>query len=206
MRHRTACCPVAILLGVLTVVSVADPSGAQSPPREGDDIRAEFKGRLTRAAGAGGEHTGFQITASGVTWEVDASADSALLRKAEELAGTLAVATGTYTERRGTSRVRRILTVQALESGTATGRGEYVDVTVRGMLKAGVIAIGAETTGVTVTAGPVTWELELRGSQYEIADELNGGQATVSGQLRHDAGIEIGSRFIVTPRSIKSAL
>jgi hypothetical protein len=138
--------------------------------------------------------------------EVDASAESALVRKAEELSGTLAVATGTYTERRGTSRVRRILTVQALESGTATGRGEYVDVTVRGMLKARVIAIGAETTGVTVTVGPVTWELELRGSQYEIADKLNGGQATVSGQLRRDAGIEIGSRFIVTPRSIKSAL
>ena len=102
--------------------------------------------------------------------------------------------------------MRRILTVQALESGTATGRGEYVDVTVRGMLKAGVIAIGAETTGVTATAGPVTWELELRGSQYEIADKLNGGQATVSGQLRHDAGIEIGSasssrRAVLSQRS-----
>lgn len=101
--------------------------------------------------------------------------------------------------------MRRILTVLALESGTATGRGEYVDVTVRGVLKAGVIAIGAETTGVTVTAGPVTWELELRGSQYEIADKLNGGQATVSGQLRHDAGTEIGSRFRSSRQSVSTS-
>jgi hypothetical protein len=141
-----------------------------------------------------------------VTWEVDASANKTLLQMAEQLDGKLAIATGTYAERRGGSRVRRILTAQTLDSAVEKERGKYVDVTVHGTLKSGVIAIGAETTGVTITAGAVTWELELVGKQHELAGKLNGSKAIVSGQLRNEAGVEVKSRFIVKVRSIKSAM
>jgi hypothetical protein len=100
---------------------------------------------------------------------------------AEQLDGKLAIATGTYAERRDGSRVHRILTAQTLRSEAEKGRGEYIDVTVHGTLKSGVIAIGAETTGVTITASAVTWELELKGNQHQVADKLNGSKAIVSG-------------------------
>ena len=125
---------------------------------------------------------------------------------AEQLDGKLAIATGTYAQRRDGSRVRRILTAQTLRSESEKGRGEYIDVTVHGTLKSGVIAIGAETTGVTITASAVTWELELKGNQRDVADKLNGSKAIVSGRLRREAGVEVKNRFIVNVRSIKSAM
>lgn len=84
-------------------------------------------------------------------------------------------------------------------------RGDYIDVTMRGTLKAGVMAIGAETTGVTLTAGTVTWELDLDDRQREIAGRLDGRRAIVSGELRNTRGVEVRSRYIVKVRSIKKA-
>lgn len=84
-------------------------------------------------------------------------------------------------------------------------RGDYIDVTMRGTLKAGVMAIGAETTGVTLTAGTVTWELDLDDRQREIASRLDGRRAIVSGELRNARGVEIRNRSIVKVRSIKKA-
>lgn len=209
MRRRIKCCPVAVLIGVLAVLSsILDhprPASAQGKAvDEGDSIQAEVKGEFSKAPGAGGENAGFQIRANGVTWEVDASANKTLLQMAEQLDGKLAVATGAYAERRAVSRVRRILTAQALEAGAESGRREYVDVTVHGTLKTGVIAIGAETTGVTITAGTVTWELELDGKQREIASKLSGSKAIVSGQLRYQGGVEVRNRSIVRVRAIES--
>jgi hypothetical protein len=89
--------------------------------------------------------------------------------------------------------------------GDIKGRGEYIDVTVMGTLKTGVMAIGAETTGVTITSGAVTWELDLEGNQREVASRLNGRKAIVSGRLRSESGVEVKTRFIVKVRSIKAA-
>lgn len=208
MRRRIKCRPAAALIAVLAVLSTLDhpgPASAQGKAVDaGDSIQAEVKGEFSKAVGAGGEHAGFQIRANGVTWEVDASANTTLLQMAEQLDGKLAVATGAYAERRVVSRVRRILTAQALEAGAESGRREYVDVTVRGTLRTGVIAIGAETTGVTITAGTVTWELELDGSLREVASKLSGSKAIVSGQLRHQGGVEVRNRSIVRVRAIES--
>ena len=193
-----------MVLGVLAVLSADAQSGSRSPQGGARDyIHAEFKGRFSAAVGAGGEHTGFQIQAQGVTWEVDASASTTLLQTARQLDGKLATATGTFGQRTGVSRVRRILIAKTLESGAETDRDEYINVTVRGTLNTGVMAIGAETTGVTITANGVTWELELEGNQRELASNLNGAKAIVAGQLRNVAGIEIRHRLIVKVQSVK---
>jgi hypothetical protein len=89
--------------------------------------------------------------------------------------------------------------------GGKKGRGEYIEVTVLGTLKMGVMAIGAENTGVTITSGAVTWELDLEGSQRDIASKLNGRRAIVSGELRKEGGVEVKTRFIIKVRSIKPA-
>lgn len=90
-------------------------------------------------------------------------------------------------------------------SGGEKGAGEHIDVTVTGTLKTGVMAIGAETTGVTITSGALTWELELDDHQHEVAGKLNGRKARVSGRLRNEGGVEVKTRFIVKVRSIKPA-
>jgi trans-2-enoyl-CoA reductase len=83
--------------------------------------------------------------------------------------------------------------------------GDYIDVTVKGTLKMGVMAIGAETTGATITSDEVTWELDLEGNQPEAASKLNGRKAIVSGRLRNESGVEVRNRFIIRVRSIKPA-
>jgi hypothetical protein len=189
------CSPIAMLVVALGVLSVSAQSG--------DYIRAEVSGQFSEAGGAGGEHTGFQIKADGLTWEVDPSADEKLLQTAERLAGKISIVTGTYTERRGASRLRRILTAQTLLPATEGARREYIDVIVHGTLRTGIIAIGAETTGATITAGAVTWELELDANQQAVARKLSGSKATISGQLRQQAGVEVRYRSIVKVRSIE---
>lgn len=94
---------------------------------------------------------------------------------------------------------------EAADSGRGPTKGDYIDVTMRGTLRVGVMAIGAETTGVTLTAGTVTWELDLDDRQREIAGRLDGRRAIVSGELGNARGVEIRSRYIVKVRSIKKA-
>jgi hypothetical protein len=210
LNRQTKRSVLALFAGVFVVLSARAQPGPASAKwgdiRSEDRIRAEVKGQFSKAGVTGGEHTGFQITANGVTWEVDASADKRLLQMAEQLDGKPAIATGTYAERTGVARVRRILTATALESKTEKGRGEYTDVTVHGTLKVGVIAIGAETTGVTITASAVTWDLDLDGNQQKVASKLNGSKAIISGRLRQGGGVEVKNRFIVKVRSVKPAI
>ena len=85
------------------------------------------------------------------------------------------------------------------------GPGEHIDVTVRGIVKSGVVAIGAETTGTTITANGVTWELELQGKQASRASELNGRMAVVTGELTVLRGVERRERPVVKVKSIRAA-
>lgn len=203
LRDRAERLAVAIALG--TCISFAPARSAEGAGiSEEDRIEAEVRGRLRAVPGTSAEHTGFQITAGQVTWEVDASHDDALLRTAGQLDGQVAIAKGTYSERRSGSRVRRLLRVRTLAPASGNGRDGYVDVTVRGMLRHGVMAIGTETTGVTITAGAVTWELELRKLRAR-ASTLDGRKAIVSGRLRRAAGVEVRNRYVVEVRAVKPA-
>jgi hypothetical protein len=84
-------------------------------------------------------------------------------------------------------------------------RGESIDVIVHGTLKSGVVAIGAETTGVTISANGVVWELELHGKQLETAGNLDGRKVVVAGRLMPREGVELRSRFVVKVRSLKAS-
>jgi hypothetical protein len=84
-------------------------------------------------------------------------------------------------------------------------RGESIDVVVHGTLKAGVMAIGAETTGVTVTANGIVWELELNGKQLEEAGNLHGRKVVVAGRLAPREGVELRNRLVVKVRSLKAS-
>ena len=86
----------------------------------------------------------------------------------------------------------------------AQSTSESIAVVVVGTIRTGVVAIGGETTGVTITAKGVTWELDLGNDPAfsETAKKLSGKQATVTGSLERKAGIEVPVRFIVTVKSV----
>ena len=84
----------------------------------------------------------------------------------------------------------------------AAGR---VTVDVSGVVKTGIVAIGAETTGTQISAGNMTFELKLTEDQMEVANGLSGQSAKVSGTLTKQAGVEVGDRWIVIVDSIKAA-
>ena len=87
------------------------------------------------------------------------------------------------------------------------GDDESVEVVVRGTLRTGIMAIGGETTGTTVTARGATWDLDLHGDAALAAkaESLSGKRAVVRGTLEVVRGVERRQRFIVTVGSIEAA-
>lgn len=84
---------------------------------------------------------------------------------------------------------------------------ESITVKVVGTLQMGIVAIGGETTGVTITAKGITWELEFGNNNAlrQTAETLNGKKAVVQGRLEKRQGVEIRERWIVNVTDIKAA-
>lgn len=75
---------------------------------------------------------------------------------------------------------------------------QSVFVRCHGRLRHGVVAVGGETTGTTMTFHGITWELQLPDdASREFASQHHQKPVIVNGTLRHVAGIEISSRWIV---------
>lgn len=83
---------------------------------------------------------------------------------------------------------------------------EYILVTVRGVLNTGIVAIGGETTGTTITANGVTFELDLGGKQEwsKRAEQQNGQTTEVKGFLHRRPGVEIKERWIIEVKAFGS--
>ena len=93
-----------------------------------------------------------------------------------------------------------IKSVNGLPVGpTKTALTESIQVTVVGRLASGVMAIGGETTGTTITANNITWELDLQDDEQlvEAVDRLGKSRARVTGTLIKKRGVEIRERMIV---------
>jgi hypothetical protein len=89
-----------------------------------------------------------------------------------------------------------------------TGAGaldDSIEVVVRGTLRTGIMAVGGETTGTTITARGVTWELDLRGRPEWTAraESLAGRRVIVTGTLEVRPGVERRQRSIVTVKSLE---
>jgi hypothetical protein len=82
---------------------------------------------------------------------------------------------------------------------------ESITVTVVGTLRTRIAAICGETTGATITASGITWELDF-GKNTELraaAEKLDGQLVTVTGAPERRAGVEIKQRWIVVVISLK---
>lgn len=80
-----------------------------------------------------------------------------------------------------------------------------IEVTVTGVLRTGIVAIGGETTGTEITADNVTWELDLGGDQalHDLAKKNNKGWVVVTGTLILRDGVEVPERYIVKVKSLR---
>jgi len=91
-------------------------------------------------------------------------------------------------------------------AGAEKGR-DYIQVEVKGKLNSQIMAIGGETTGVTITANGITWELQL-GNQPDLrqaAEKLHEKTVVVRGNLTRKQGVEIRQRWIVEVSSLVDA-
>jgi len=89
----------------------------------------------------------------------------------------------------------------------AADEDQHIKVEIRGVLKSGIVAIGGETTGVTITANKVTWELDFSQAKdlQKLATELNGKTVDVTGKYIRKPGVEIRERHIVVVETLKAA-
>lgn len=98
------------------------------------------------------------------------------------------------------------LVVLASWAATAASGQESVSVAVVGKLQTGVMAIGGETTGATISASGITWELERpKDTPAETWDALSGKLVKVTGTLRKQRGVERKERWIVAVQDLQSA-
>lgn len=76
-----------------------------------------------------------------------------------------------------------------------------------GTLRTGIVAIGGETTGVTITTLGRTWELDFRQHPEwrAAAEKLDGRPVRVRGKLVRCPGIEVKERWILTVREWQPA-
>jgi len=83
----------------------------------------------------------------------------------------------------------------------------YIKVDIKGKIRTDVVAIGGETTGITIQVKNVTWELDLGDNKefHELAKKLNGQLALVKGTYHEVPGVEIPQRHIVKVDDLKPA-
>lgn len=98
-----------------------------------------------------------------------------------------------------------ILAVVALIAADAPA-DEGISVTVVGILRTGIVAIGGETTGTTITAKGVTLELDLgkNADLRQIVKKLDGKKVTVRGTLERRPSVEVKERWIVTVTELQA--
>ena len=84
--------------------------------------------------------------------------------------------------------------------------GSTPSLTVTGKITTGIMAIGGETTGITLNDGKLTYELDIKNAALKkTAEDLNGKQVTVKGTLTIKAGVEVGQRRIITVETLEPA-
>ena len=79
-----------------------------------------------------------------------------------------------------------------------------IEVEMVGIVRTGVMAIGGESTGTTITALGFTWELDLGGNEEyaKFARQWHGKEIVVKGTVAVKQGVERGRRVIVVVKKL----
>jgi hypothetical protein len=100
-----------------------------------------------------------------------------------------------------------VKTVNGKPIDDASGTEESITVKIVGTLRTGIAAIGGETTGTTITAKGITWELDFAGNPRlaQAAEKWAAKKVMVEGRLERREGVEIKERWIVTVTAMSLA-
>jgi len=99
------------------------------------------------------------------------------------------------------SGISLTLCLSAMAEGTAPK--SFVSVECCGRLRHGVVAIGGESTGTTITFNRIIWELQLPDhAARKFAKEHHKKSVVVTGALRKVAGVERKVRWIINVKTI----
>lgn len=102
--------------------------------------------------------------------------------------------------------MKTAVAVTILVCAATVAAEDSVAVFVVGTLRTGVVAVGGETTGITITSKGITWELDF-GKDAELkkaAEKLNGKKVAIEGTLERRAGVEVKERWILTVTKLKA--
>ena len=95
---------------------------------------------------------------------------------------------------------------EGLDPAKPTGKPKnpFIHVEVRGRLRHGVVAIGGEHTGTSITANGIAWELDLHEKEAfrAQAEALDGQLVIAKGSLAMRKGLEVPKRQVVTVKSL----
>lgn len=95
------------------------------------------------------------------------------------------------------------LTLPTIAMADDAPRTPSVSVECCGRLRHGVVAIGGETTGTTITFNRLVWEVLLNDdTQRKFAEEHSRELVVATGTLRRIAGTEVKDRWIIDVRSL----
>ncbi|MBM3772270.1 MAG: hypothetical protein FJW27_13510 [Acidimicrobiia bacterium] len=71
-----------------------------------------------------------------------------------------------------------------------------------GIVKVGMMAIGGETTGITLTTDTAVYEMLATGTELGILADSSGQRVAVRGRLREISGVELRKRRIIDVQEI----
>lgn len=98
-----------------------------------------------------------------------------------------------------------VVVTAALLAADPSKAQESIRVECHGQLRTGVVAIGGETTGTTITFHHISWELQLPDDMaLEFAKSHDRKPVTVIGSLRQVTGTQIPVRWIVDVEKISA--
>jgi hypothetical protein len=98
-----------------------------------------------------------------------------------------------------------VVSITFMAMAAVSPEEDYIKVEVRGTIRTGVMAIGAETTGTIIQSKNVRWELDLGGNKElrEQVGKLDGKTAVVTGAYELRKGVEVRERHVVKVVEIK---
>jgi hypothetical protein len=87
---------------------------------------------------------------------------------------------------------------------TETKKDPMTEKTYLGTLKTGIMAIGAETTGIILETASGTYELDVKANPQAAADvdRLHGKKVIVTGDYRPRPGVEVRERRILVVHTL----
>lgn len=81
----------------------------------------------------------------------------------------------------------------------------YIKLEAKGKLVTGIMAIGGETTGISISTSTASFELELDKKQAAEAEKLKGKMVIVTGTLVIKPGVTRGPRTVIKVATLKEA-